>query len=124
MGDREVSRVNERQVGGDHYQKSDYQHWDWVCDVGLHYLLGCATKYVARWRMKNGVEDLQKAVHYLDKAMERGIPPRRAGVGTQRFILGLPEYEAQTVFMIARGDYEAAKVRIQKLIDNELSSGG
>lgn len=62
--------TNDYQIGGDHYQ-GDYQHWDFVCDLNLHYLLGCATKYVARWRKKNGLQDLRKAAHYIAKAEEQ-----------------------------------------------------
>jgi hypothetical protein len=61
---------NQRQVGGDHYA-SGYQHWDWVSHLGLGYLEGCATKYVARCRKKGGGQDLDKAVHYLDKLIEQ-----------------------------------------------------
>jgi len=61
---------NEIQIGGMHY-RSDYQHWDYVRE-GLdgRYLEGCVTKYVYRWRKKNGLEDLRKAMHYLSKLME------------------------------------------------------
>lgn len=59
--------VNDSQVGGSHY-RSEYQHWDFVqdCLCGL-YLEGCITKYVSRWRKKNGLQDLLKAQHYLAK---------------------------------------------------------
>lgn len=57
-----------KQVGGDHYgPETEYGHWDWVNDVGLNYYLGNATKYVVRWRKKNGIEDLQKAGTYVAK---------------------------------------------------------
>ena len=59
--------ANEVQVGGDHY-KSSLQHWDFVSQALCGcYLEGCITKYVSRWRKKNGKQDLQKAAHYLDK---------------------------------------------------------
>ena len=60
---------NDKQVGGSHYQ-SEYQHWDFV-RLGLHgrYLEGCATKYVSRWRDKGGAQDLEKALHYVEKIM-------------------------------------------------------
>lgn len=64
-----VGAANERQMGGDHY-RSDYQHWDLVLNSRMGYLEGCATKYVARHRKKNGVDDLRKALHYVDKLME------------------------------------------------------
>jgi hypothetical protein len=67
-----MSIANTHQVGGSHYNK-EYQHWDFVCDVKLHYLLACATKYVSRWRKKNGVEDLEKAIHYIEKAREKRV---------------------------------------------------
>jgi hypothetical protein len=61
--------ANEKQVGGRHY-KTEYEHWDLAIKVPMTYLEGCATKHVARWRKKNGVQDLQKAMHYLEKLIE------------------------------------------------------
>ena len=57
-----------KQYGGTHYE-SDYPHWDWVTDIGMGYLPGNATKYVARWRKKNGEADLRKAMTYVDKML-------------------------------------------------------
>lgn len=110
---------NARQVGGEHYQKMIYQHWDWVCDIDLHYLLACATKYVARWRQKNGVQDLEKAIHYLDKAMERKVPDRHAYVGSEkyrRFYSQLPQEEEEITKHIIMGSYAGAQRRIRELI--------
>jgi hypothetical protein len=60
----------EYQVGGSHYQ-SAYESWDFILDVfGGDFFLGNASKYVTRNRKKNGVEDLRKAVHYLEKYQE------------------------------------------------------
>lgn len=70
-----TEKANDRQVGGDHY-KSEYQHWDFVPDVGVNYLLGTASKYVTRWRKKNGIQDLEKAIHYIDKFCEHYEPFR------------------------------------------------
>lgn len=65
-----MSNANDMQVGGTHY-RSEYQHWDFVANaLGYRYFEGNATKYVARWRKKNGVADLEKALHYLNKLME------------------------------------------------------
>ncbi len=57
------------QVGGDHY-KSNYQHWDWAVDVGLGPLEYGATRYICRHWKKDGVEDLKKAKHFVEKLME------------------------------------------------------
>jgi len=60
--------ANEKQIGGDHYKTTgDLQHWDLF---GPEYLVGCATKYVSRWRRKGGNEDLEKALHYTQKLKE------------------------------------------------------
>jgi hypothetical protein len=61
--------ANDKQVGGRHY-KTAYEHWDLVIAVSMGYLEGNATKYVSRWRKKDGLEDLKKAKHYLDKLQE------------------------------------------------------
>lgn len=61
--------ANDRQVGGSHY-KSNLQHWDWVASNDLDYFQGQITKYVARWKLKNGLQDLYKARHFLDKYIE------------------------------------------------------
>ena len=61
--------ANETQVGGSHY-KSLYEHWDLAVTIPLSYLEGCITKYVTRARKKNGIQDLKKATHYLEKLIE------------------------------------------------------
>lgn len=61
-----VSNPNDRQVGGSHYRAS-YQHWDLVVTNNIRYLEAQITKYVTRWKKKNGVQDVEKSVHYLDK---------------------------------------------------------
>lgn len=62
--------ANDRQVGGDHYKTDGLQHWDIVHMFKLDYFQGQITKYLFRWRKKNGLEDLEKARHYLDKYIE------------------------------------------------------
>jgi hypothetical protein len=61
------------QIGGDHYKahgKPDLQHWDMVAMLKLDYFAASATKYLFRWKNKNGVQDLQKCRHYIAKRME------------------------------------------------------
>lgn len=61
--------ANDRQEYGDHYQ-ADFQHWDLIERYSIGYLEGCATKYLTRWRKKNGLQDLKKARHYTEKLLE------------------------------------------------------
>ncbi len=65
-----VHNANARQVGGGHYQKQGIQHWDYVAANGLDYFQGQITKYVSRHKDKNGIQDLEKARHFLDKYIE------------------------------------------------------
>lgn len=69
--------ANAWQVGGTHYQDNavqcphcggTLQHWDIY--KFFPYIEGVITKYLWRWRDKNGVQDLDKARHYLDKLFE------------------------------------------------------
>jgi hypothetical protein len=62
--------ANERQVGGEHYKTGGLEHWDIVARFKLDYFQGQITKYVMRWRRKNGIQDLEKARHFLDKYIE------------------------------------------------------
>ena len=62
-------KQNDRQVGGEHY-KSPIQHWDYVWANDLDYFQAQIIKYVTRWKAKNGLEDLAKARHFLEKYME------------------------------------------------------
>lgn len=62
-------KANEKQVGGYHY-KSSIQHWDYVVANDLDYFQAQITKYITRWKKKNGLTDLYKAEHFLQKYIE------------------------------------------------------
>ena len=61
--------ANAKQVSGSHYQTT-IQPWDAITDWELGFLDGCAVKYLSRWRKKGGVDDLRKAVHFIEKLIE------------------------------------------------------
>lgn len=58
------------QVGGQHYKNKAMQPWDIIDAWGLDFYEGNVLKYLLRAKYKNGVEDLKKARHYLDKKIE------------------------------------------------------
>jgi len=63
--------ANDKQIGGNHYKQfKGMEPWDVITGWGLGYLDGTALKYIARWKHKNGIQDLKKAVHFLQKAIE------------------------------------------------------
>lgn len=137
--------VNDYQVGGNHYAK-DYQHWDWVHDVlDDCYHLGCATKYVVRWRDKNGLQDLRKAVHYVKKIVEldeRKDPKRRWSTFLEKFNTpldvsnvrrrsttyfcesnGLGALESIFVTACATGNFSSALTALENLITFAVTRG-
>jgi len=73
-----MARCNSIQVGGSHYRTADgqgEQHWDRVYRLyGRGYFVGCATKYIERYHLKNGAQDLEKAIHFLQKLIELEYP--------------------------------------------------
>lgn len=54
---------------GDHY-RAGIETWDYILSQGLGYLEGNVIKYVTRYKRKNGIEDLYKALDYLKKLIE------------------------------------------------------
>lgn len=71
MTDEEfIGGANDKQVAGTHYKKYTIQPWDAIVDWQLGFLDGCAVKYISRWKDKGGVEDIKKAIHFLEKLLE------------------------------------------------------
>ena len=62
--------ANDDQVGGRHYIEKPFQPWDYIVGNKMGYLEGNIIKYISRYKEKNGLEDLIKASHYLDKLIE------------------------------------------------------
>ena len=62
--------ANSKQVSGSHYSDKEIQPWDYIHANNLCYFTGNCVKYVSRWRDKGGIDDLKKAIHYLEKLIE------------------------------------------------------
>lgn len=65
---RMMRNFNE-QVGGNHY-KLPIQPIEYIYKNNLGYIEGNVIKYVTRHKTKNGREDLEKAIHYLQLLIE------------------------------------------------------
>lgn len=59
-----------KQVGGGHYKGYAYQPVEFFVNAGLDYVTANVIKYVVRYKDKNGIEDLRKAVHYCSIAVD------------------------------------------------------
>lgn len=60
----------QEQVDGDHYKKLKIQPIEYIHANNIGYMEGNVIKYVSRWRQKNGIKDLEKAMHYIDLLIE------------------------------------------------------
>ena len=59
-----------KQIGGSHYRDKGIQPIIYIHANDLGFCEGNVVKYVTRWRDKNGVADLKKAIHYLELLIE------------------------------------------------------
>lgn len=46
------------------------EHWDTVVLFDLDYFQSQVWRYVSRWKKKDGIKDLRKAQHFLQKYIE------------------------------------------------------
>ena len=60
----------DKQVGGGHYKYLTIQPVEYIHANNIPFLEGNVIKYVTRWRTKNGIDDLEKAKHYIDILIE------------------------------------------------------
>lgn len=67
---QDVLPANAIQHGGTHYKQVAIQPWDYIVANNLGFLEGNAIKYITRHKSKNGIEDLKKAIHYIEKLIE------------------------------------------------------
>ena len=56
----------EKQIGGSHYKNFTIQPYEFITKNNLSFFQGNVVKYVCRYLNKNGVEDLQKIIHYCE----------------------------------------------------------
>lgn len=124
--------TNDRQVGGTHYQNMPIEpahfcmvnHWD--CDASY------ALKHLSRFRIKGGMIDIQKALHYVEMRQDDIVhcwePIRIIGIGNYIDANSIAEPEAKalkalTLWVYRRDTYDNVHLAIQTLMvtyGNEL----
>tara|TARA_R100000005_G_C4980831_1_gene190629 strand:- start:1398 stop:1655 length:258 start_codon:yes stop_codon:yes gene_type:complete len=60
-GDQMADKIDPK-----HYNVFKIQPRDYITSNNLGYNEGNIIKYVTRWKLKNGIEDLKKAKNYID----------------------------------------------------------
>lgn len=64
----------DKQIDGSHYMDRAIQPIDYIMANELDFCEGNVVKYITRWRFKGGVNDLEKAKHYIEFLIERYSP--------------------------------------------------
>ena len=54
----------------DHYSNLPMEPWDFIQQNKLDFFEGNVVKYICRWKNKGGVDDLRKAITYIEKIIE------------------------------------------------------
>jgi hypothetical protein len=55
-----------KQVGGSHYKKYKIQPIEFIVKNNIGFVEGNVIKYILRFKEKGGVQDLEKAKHYIE----------------------------------------------------------
>ena len=61
----------EKQVGGSHYKDFKIQPIEYIIANNMLFPEACVVKYVSRHRLKNGKEDILKAIQNLEFILQR-----------------------------------------------------
>lgn len=64
------------QVGGEHYKNLAIEPVEYAHENNLGFMEGSVVKYVTRYKDKEGVKDLMKAIHFLEMLIEMEYPDR------------------------------------------------
>ncbi len=65
-----MSKALDTQIGGSHYKSMSMQPVEFAVKAHLSFIQGCIVKYVSRYKSKNGKQDLDKAIHFANLAIE------------------------------------------------------
>jgi hypothetical protein len=68
--------AKDTQVGGGHYKDFVIQPFEFITKNRIPYAEANVIKYVCRHRQKNGRQDLEKAIHYLQLLLDSEYPDR------------------------------------------------
>ena len=60
----------QEKINPSHYTQGKIEVIDFILDQKMDYMTATITKYISRWRFKDGVCDLKKAQWFLNKLIE------------------------------------------------------
>ena len=64
-------QASKKQVSGNHYKDFKIQPVQFIHDNNIGYIEGNVIKYVCRYLNKNGIQDLEKIIHYCELEIKK-----------------------------------------------------
>ena len=61
----------DKQIGGNHYKDFHIQPYEFISKNNLSFFQGNVIKYVCRYMNKNGIQDLEKVIHYCELEIKK-----------------------------------------------------
>ena len=69
--DMEKIFPQDKQIGGSHYKDFHIQPYEFISKNDLSFFQGNVIKYVCRYKNKNGIQDLEKIIHYCELEIKK-----------------------------------------------------
>lgn len=69
-GQKGINNLPDTPYTPSHYKKG-IETWDYTDSWGMDFLEGNIIKYITRWKNKGGIDDLRKALMYLQRLLSR-----------------------------------------------------
>lgn len=78
-----------------YYKRGNIEVWDFIRDQELNFHLGNAIKYICRAGYKDSkVDDIKKAIHYLQNELDNEILPESTSKGVQSWFPSDEQYDS------------------------------
>lgn len=107
-----------KEVGGDHYKKCKMQPYKYITEADLSFTQGNIAKYITRCWDKNGIQDIEKCVHYARLGKEFGNVHKTSVLLADRYCKtnGIDAERTAIILANASGDYDRVIMLCERII--------
>ena len=114
-------KASEQQIGGNHYQHMKIKPTEFILANNIPFLEGNVIKYVCRHKHKNGKEDIEKAIHYLQLLLEHEYHEENLVIGKETMTSGFAcgNLKEGSLVYIEGGEIKNAEGKKEKCINYE-----
>ena len=122
----------DKEVGGTHYADMKIEPIEIIEAFELDFVQGSIIKYISRYKNKNGIEDLKKALHYCRMHKSTNInnfdrinscvyfsPMAKLSVKMYCMLNNLTDLENLIISYVVSNDLDTAALEIEKLISRQ-----